>query len=76
MLRGIILLLSVLTLSGCAGQAQPERKAANAPCASVADQRARDAADNGYGADLQSRIAKQVYADCMKSAGLALRSGN
>ena len=65
MLRGIPFLLIVILLAGCSHD-PARRPVADRGCAVIADERAQDAADNGFGPATQRAIWNRVYDECLK----------
>ena len=74
MLRSLYITILFLWLSGCSsipglGSNTADRPPADArrdnSCATVAEQRAQDAAYNNYARDMQRRIYDYSYAACM-----------
>ena len=74
MLRPLYITILSLWLSGCSsipglGSDRADRPPAGArrdnSCATVAEQRAQDAAYNDYDRDMQKRIYDYAYAQCM-----------
>ena len=70
MKRIIGLLVGTVLLAGCQSPPPPRvlaAEAANPTCANVAEERARDAANNGYDEAFQQTIYKEAYQSCTTS---------
>lgn len=64
-LRKITSFLIILLLAGCSATDQPTAANADQACASFAAIRAQDAADNGYGSEVQRGVRDRTYKDCI-----------
>lgn len=67
-MREAMLAFAVVVLAACAGPDEgPPAELQDPHCRSIAADRARDAAENGYDEDMQRRIFEDSYRRCLTS---------